>query len=84
MLKSDSKASDGSGVNFVYISKTKVGNNEMYIIRYDVIKGGSTTTAGLYGVDTSSGKIYFIGTEELFCQRILRLIVRNALHNITF
>ena len=64
VLKSDSKASDGSGVNFVYISKTKVGNNEMYIIRYDVIKGGSTTTAGLYGVDTSSGKVYTVtGTE---------------------
>ena len=64
VLKSDSVASDGSGVNFVYISKTKVGNNEMYIIRYDVIKGGSTTTAGLYGVDTSSGKVYtVIGTE---------------------
>ena len=64
VLKSDSKASDGSGVNFVYISKTKVGNIEMYIIRYDVIKGGSTTTAGLYGVDTSSGKVYTVtGTE---------------------
>lgn len=64
VLKSDSVASDGSGVNFVYISKTKVGNNEMYIIRYDVIKGGSTTTAGLYGVDTSSGKVYTVtGTE---------------------
>lgn len=64
VLKSDSVASDGSGVNFVYISKTKVGNIEMYIIRYDVIKGGSTTTAGLYGVDTSSGKVYTVtGTE---------------------
>ena len=38
----------------------------MYIIRYDVIKGGSTTTAGLYGVDTSSGKVYTVtGTEAV-------------------
>lgn len=64
VLKSDSTAADGSGVNFVYISKTKVGDNEMYIIRYDVIKSGSTTTAGLYGVDTSRGKVYTVtGTE---------------------
>ncbi len=64
VLKSDSIAADGSGVNFVYISKTKVGDNEMYIIRYDVIKGGSTTTAGLYGVDTSSGKVYTVTGKE--------------------
>lgn len=64
VLKSDSVAADGSGVNFVYISKTKVDNNEMYIIRYDVIKSGSTTTAGLYGVDTSSGKVYTVTGKE--------------------
>ena len=64
VLKSDSVAADGSNVNFVYISKTKVGDNEMYIIRYDVIKSGSTSTAGLYGVDTSSGRVYTVtGTE---------------------
>lgn len=64
VLKSDNTASDGSGVNFVYISKTKVGDNEMYIIRYDVIKNGATSTAGLYGVDTSSGKVYTVTGSE--------------------
>lgn len=64
VLKSDSVAADGSGVNFVYISRTKVGDNEMYIIRYDVIKSGSTSTAGLYGVDTSSGKVYTVTGSE--------------------
>ena len=64
VLKSDSVAADGSGVNFVYISKTKVGDNEMYIIRYDVIKSGSTSTAGLYGVDTLSGKVYTVTGSE--------------------
>ena len=60
MLKSDTVAADGSSVNFVYISKTKVNDIEMYIIRYDVIKNGNTSTAGLYGVDTSSGKVYTV------------------------
>ena len=64
VLKSDTVAADGSSVNFVYISKTKVNDIEMYIIRYDVIKGGSTTTAGLYGVDTSSGKVYTVTGSE--------------------
>ena len=64
VLKSDTVAADGSSVNFVYISKTKVNDIEMYIIRYDVIKNGNTSTAGLYGVDTSSGKVYTVTGSE--------------------
>lgn len=60
VLKSESVAADGSKVNFVYETKASVGDKEMYIIRYDVIKNGSTSTAGLYGVDTSSGKVYTV------------------------
>ncbi len=64
VLKSENIAADGSKANFVYETKATVSDKEMYIIRYDVIKGGSTTTAGLYGVDTSSGKVYTVtGTE---------------------
>lgn len=64
VLKSESVAADGSKANFVYETKATVGDKEMYIIRYDVIKNGSTSTAGLYGVDTSSGKVYTVtGTE---------------------
>ena len=64
VLKSENIAADGSKANFVYETKVTVSDKEMYIIRYDVIKGGSTTTAGLYGVDTSSGKVYTVtGTE---------------------
>ena len=64
ILKSESTASDGSSVNFVYQTRTKIGDNEMYIIRYDVIKSGNTSTAGLYGVDTSSGKVYTVTGSE--------------------
>ncbi len=60
VLKSESVAADGSKANFVYETKASVGDKEMYIIRYDVIKNGSTSTAGLYGVDTSSGKVYTV------------------------
>jgi hypothetical protein len=64
VLKSDTVAADGSSVNFVYISKTKVNDIELYVIRYDVIKNGNTSTAGLYGVDTSSGKVYTVTGSE--------------------
>ncbi len=60
VLKSDGSAADGSKVNLVYDTKTTINGTEMYVIRYDVIKNGSTTTAGYYGVDTSTGKIYTV------------------------
>ena len=64
VLKSENVAADGSKANFVYETKATVNGNEMYIIRYDVIKNGNTSTAGLYGVDTSSGKVYTVTGSE--------------------
>ncbi|MFR2513186.1 MAG: hypothetical protein ACLS9K_15890 [Lachnospira eligens] len=45
----------------------------MYIIRYDVIKGGSTTTAGLYGVDQAVSAYTVTVQKAVIRQRILKV-----------
>ncbi|MGN0320559.1 MAG: chitobiase/beta-hexosaminidase C-terminal domain-containing protein [Lachnospira sp.] len=64
VLVSESQAADGSKVNFVYQTRTTVDGVEMYVIRYDVIKNGTTSTAGFYGVDISTGKVYKVTGSE--------------------
>ena len=58
IMSDGKKAADGSLIEFVYHTKTKINDKDMYIVRYDVTKNGSTSTEAYYGIAIDDGSLY--------------------------